>query len=129
MWTENHGIPLFIHLYSYRELTKLINYKRNHPKLKLIVAHLFGLELFIKDNYKDENLYFDISTIQLISNQWLIKAIDFVGSDKILFATDTPYGVKDNIQRNIDRIKNLEISNDDKNMILGANMQKLLKLC
>lgn len=85
--------------------------------------------MFIKDNYKDENLYFDISTIQLISNQWLIKAIDFVGSDKILFATDTPYGVKDNIQRNIDRIKNLEISNDDKNMILGANMQKLLKLC
>ena len=128
IWTENHDLPLFIHLYSDSEVTKLINYKRDHPKLKLIVAHLFGLELFIKYNYKDENLYFDISTIQLISNQRLIKAMDFVGSDKILFATDTPYGAKDNIQRNIARIKNLEISNEDKILILGENMKMILKL-
>ena len=43
-------------------------------------------------------------------------------------ATDTPYGAKDNIQRNIDRTKNLEISNDDKNLILGENMKRILKL-
>lgn len=38
IWTENHDLPLFIHLYSDSEVTKLINYKRNHPRLKLIVA-------------------------------------------------------------------------------------------
>jgi len=128
VWTESHDLPLFIHLYSDSEVTKLINYKRNHPKLKLIVAHLFGLELFIKDNYKDNNLYFDTSTIQLISNHRLIKAIDFVGVERILFGTDTPYGAKDNIQRNINRIKSLDISSDDKNLILGLNMKRLLKL-
>ena len=128
VWTENHDLPLFIHLYSDSEVTKLINYKRKHPNLKLLVAHLFGLELFIKDNFKDDNLYFDTSTIQLISNYRLIKALDFVGVERILFGTDTPYGAKYNIQKNINRINNLDISSDDKNLILGLNMKRLLKL-
>jgi len=33
-WTENHDLPLFIHLYSDSEVSKLIKYKRKHPKLK-----------------------------------------------------------------------------------------------
>jgi len=127
-WAENHDLPLFIHLYTDKDVIQLIKYKQKHPKLKLIVAHLFGLELFIKENFKDENLYFDTSTIQLISDYRFNKAIDFVGIDKILFATDTPYGAKDNIQRNINRIKSLEISNEDKDLILGLNMKRLLKL-
>ena len=127
-WAEIHDLPLFIHLYSDSEVNKLMEYKKKHPELKLIVAHLFGLELFIKNNFKDKNLYFDTSTIQLISNQRLKTAIDFVGLDKILFGTDTPYGAKDNIHRNIYRIKSLDISNEDKDLILGLNMKRLLKL-
>jgi predicted TIM-barrel fold metal-dependent hydrolase len=128
LWTENHDLPLFIHLYCDREVTKLIEYKRQHPKLKLIIAHLFGLEVFVKNNFKDENLYFDTSTIQLISDYRLKKAIDFVGSDKVLFGTDTPYGAEDNLQRNLNRIKNLEIPNEDKELIFGLNMKRLLHL-
>ncbi|MFC1527499.1 amidohydrolase family protein [Candidatus Neomarinimicrobiota bacterium] len=127
-WAENHGLPLFIHLFSDKEVSKIIDYKRKHPKLILIVAHLFGLELFIKENFKDENLYFDTSTIQLISNFRLMKSIDFFGADKIMFGTDTPYGAKDNIHRNISRINNLEISSKDKDLILGLNLKRLLKL-
>jgi predicted TIM-barrel fold metal-dependent hydrolase len=128
IWTEIHDLPLFIHLYSDSEVTKLINYKKSHPKLKLIIAHLFGLELFIKDKFKDNNLYFDTSTIQLISNHRLIKALDFVGAERILFATDTPYGAKDNIKKNITRIKSLDISSNENNLILGLNMKRLLNL-
>jgi len=127
-WTENHDLPLFIHLYSDNEVNKLIEYKKKHPKLKLIVAHLFGLELFIKKNFKDNNVYFDISPLQLISNYRLNKAIEFVGDDKVLFGTDTPYGGKDNIKRSINRIKSLDISSDEKDLILGLNMKKLLKI-
>ncbi len=127
-WSESHDLPLFIHLYKDKDVIQLIEYKRKHPELKLIVAHLFGFELFIAENYKDENLYFDTSTIQLISDNRIKKAIEFFGGDKILFGTDTPYGAKDNIQKNINRIKNLEISNEEKNLILGLNMKKLLKL-
>ncbi len=127
-WTENHDLPLFIHLDKDKDVIQLIEYKRKHPKLKLIVAHLFGLELFITENYKDENLYFDTSTIQLISDNRIKKAIEFAGADKVLFGTDTPFGAKDNIQRNVNRINNLEISNEEKDLILGLNMKKLLKL-
>ncbi len=127
-WTENHDLPLFIHLDKDNDVMHLIEYKRKHPGLKLIVAHLFGLELFIGENYKNENLYFDTSTIQLISDNRMKKAIEFVGADKILFGTDTPYGAKDNIRKNIDRIKSIDISSEEKDLILGLNMKKLLKL-
>ena len=64
---EKNDLPLFIHLYSDSEVVKIIEYKKKHLDLNLIIAHLFGLELFIKQNFKDENLYFDTSTLQLIS--------------------------------------------------------------
>lgn len=126
-WATEHDIPLFIHLLSDKEVSKLIKYKKSHPELKLIVAHLFGLELFIKSNFKDENLYFDISTYQVTSDKRVLKAIDFLGSDKIVMGSDTPYG-KGNLKKNIDRIKNLDISKEEKDLILGDNMKRLLKL-
>lgn len=127
-WAETHDIPLFIHLYKDKDVLQLMEYKRKHPRLKLIIAHLFGLELFISQNFKDDNLYFDTSTLQLVSDQRLNNAIAFAGADKILFGTDTPYGAKDNIAKNINRIKNMDIPAPDKNLILGLNMKKLLKL-
>jgi predicted TIM-barrel fold metal-dependent hydrolase len=128
VWTEKHDLPLFIHLYSDSEVAKLIEYKTNHPNLKLIVAHLFGLELFIKKNFKDENLYFDTSPLQLISHFRLKRAIDFIGTDRLLFATDTPYGAKKNHRKTILRINELDISDKEKKMILGRNLQELLQL-
>jgi predicted TIM-barrel fold metal-dependent hydrolase len=127
-WTEKHDLPLFIHLFSDNDVLKLIEYKIRHPKLKLIVAHLFGLELFIKNFHKDENLYFDTSPFQLISDYRLQKAIDYVGVERILMGTDTPYGAKDNLSKSIDRINKLELSKDEKELILGLNMKRLLKL-
>jgi uncharacterized protein len=127
MWSEANNLPLFIHLYSDKEVNNIIEYKKKHPNLKLIVAHLFGLELFIKNNNKDNNLYFDTSTMQLVSKKRLIDAIKFFGADKITFGTDTPYG-KDNLQKNIDRIKLLNISKSEKENILGENMKRLLNL-
>jgi predicted TIM-barrel fold metal-dependent hydrolase len=127
VWTEKYDLPLFIHPDSDTEVLKIIDYKRKHPKLKLIIAHLFGLELFIKHKFKDDNLYFDSSCPQLISAKRLMDAIQFVGVDKITFGTDSPYG-KGNIDKYMKKIKNLNISNQDRDMILGENMRKLLKI-
>ncbi len=126
-WTEKKDLPLFIHLYSDNDVKQLIEYKKRHPKLKLIIAHLFDLEIFIEHNYKDENLYFDISTIQLTSTKRCMKAIKFVGATNVTFGTDTPYG-KDNLKKNIDRIRNLDISIWEKELILGESMRKLLRI-
>ncbi len=126
-WTEKKDLPLFIHLYSDEDVKQLIRYKKEHPKLKIIIAHLFGLEIFIEHNYKDENLYFDTSTIQLTSTKRFMDAILFVGATNITFGTDTPYG-KNNLQRNLERIKILDISAEEKDLILGENMKHLLKI-
>jgi len=124
-WAEAKGLPLFIHMWSDRQVSKLVDYKRKHPQLKLIVAHLFGMEAFIKTNYKDENLFFDISPYQLTSNKRVLKAIDFVGAGRILFGTDTPYG-HHNLKVGITRVHALPIGEEQKRRILGENMKNLL---
>lgn len=126
-WAEKNDMPLFIHLFSESDVREIIEYKRNHPKLKLIIAHLFGLELFIKSGFKDENLYFDSSTLQLTSSKRLMAAIKFAGAKNVTMGTDTPYG-KDNLMKNIERIKNLDISTKEKDLILGENIKDLLKI-
>ena len=127
LWSENNNLPLFIHLFSDKEVNKIIEYKKKHPNLKLIIAHLFGLELFINAECKDNNLYFDISPIQLVSTKRLIDAINFYGADKIIFGTDTPYG-KDYLRKNIERVNLLHISKIEKENILGENIKRLLNL-
>jgi len=49
LWAEKNDLPLFIHLSDDSEVAKIIGYKKNHPELKLIVAHLFGLAVFVKE--------------------------------------------------------------------------------
>lgn len=127
-WAESKGLPLFIHLFSDKDVHELIEYKKEHPNLKLIIAHLFGLELFIKNFNNDDNLYFDSSPLQLTSDYRLKMAIDYVGANKILLGTDTPYGAMDNLSKSIARIKNLQLSEYEEALILGLNMKRLLKL-
>jgi hypothetical protein len=126
-WTEENNIPLFIHLFSDRDVKKIIEYKKKHPKLKLIIAHLFGLELFIDVQFKDSNLYFDSSPLPLISSKRLMNALKFVGAERVLMGTDTPYGIN-NLRKDLDRIKKLDISKKEKDLILGYNIKKLLKI-
>lgn len=126
-WAEKHDLPIFIHLESDKEVKKLIDYKRSHPQLKMIIGHLFGMELFIKSNIKFENLFFDISTYQVTSNYRVLKAIEYFGADKIILGSDTPYG-KDNLKKNIARLERLPLNHDEKNMILGVNLKELLNI-
>lgn len=126
-WATEKDLPIFIHLFSDSEVKMLIEHKKNNPKSILIIAHLFGLEIFIKSGIKFENLYFDISTYQVTSDKRVLKAIKYFGSDKILMGSDTPYG-KNNLQKNMDRVSNLPISLEEKEMILGENTRKLLKI-
>ena len=126
-WAEKHGLPIFIHLESDKEVKKLIEYKRLHPQLKLIIGHLFGLELFIESRIKFGNLYFDISTYQVTSDFRVLKAIEYFGAGKIILGSDTPFG-KDNLKKNIERIKNLPLNQDEKGKILGLNLKELLNI-
>lgn len=124
-WAEKKGLPVFIHLGSDKEVKKLIEYKKKHPNLVLIIGHLFGLELFSKEKLIFDNIYFDISTYQVTSDERVMKAIKRFGAEKIILGSDTPYG-KDNLKKNIERIDRLSISQGEKDSILGLNIKNLL---
>jgi predicted TIM-barrel fold metal-dependent hydrolase len=125
-WATQHEMPLFIHLYSYKDVGDLIEYIRNNNNIKLINGHLFGLELFMKEDIEDlKNIYFDVSNNCFISNERFGKALNHFGSSKLLMGSDIPYGEK-SLERVISRIKGLDIPEDQKNEILGNNMRNLL---
>jgi uncharacterized protein len=60
-----------------------------------------------------------------ISLRRLNKAIAHFGAHRIILGSDTPYG-KDNLRLNVQRIKDLSISEQDKQLIFGENLQTIL---
>ncbi len=124
-WAKEKGLPVFIHLGSDKEVIKLIEYHMNHPNLVLMIGHLFGLELFAEEKPRLDNIYFDISTYQVTSDERVMKAIKRFGAEKVILGSDTPYG-KDNLRKNIERIDRLPISQGEKDSILGLNIKNLL---
>lgn len=126
-WAEKNDLPLFIHLYSSKDVDEIIEYKKQHPQLKLIIAHIFGIKKFVAEDLRDDNLYFDLSSFQLTSKRRWNIAIKNIDAKNILLGSDTPYG-ENTLKRNIERVKALDISYEEKDLILGGNLYRLLKL-
>ena len=127
-WATRHEMPLFIHLYSYKDVADLIEYIRQNSNIKLINGHLFGLELFMQEDIENiKNVYFDVSNNFFISNERLEKALNHFGSSKLLMGSDTPYG-ENSLEKVIFRIKGLDIPENQKKEILGSNMENLLTM-
>jgi predicted TIM-barrel fold metal-dependent hydrolase len=126
-WASSTNLPIFLHLFSKKQATQLSQYIKTHSKTTFIIAHLFGLERYIKADVNSNNVFFEISTPQLVSIKRLNKALKHFGANRILLGSDIPYGLN-NLELNIERVRNLNITNEDKNLILGDNMRKLLKI-
>jgi predicted TIM-barrel fold metal-dependent hydrolase len=127
-WATSHEMPLFIHLYSYKDVADLIGYIKHNQDITLINGHLFGLELFVKENKETlKNVYFDVSNNCFISQERFKKALDHFGSNKLLMGSDVPYG-ENSLENVINRIKDLNITDSQKKEILGENMKMLLDI-
>ncbi|MDZ7333272.1 MAG: amidohydrolase family protein [candidate division KSB1 bacterium] len=118
-------LSVFMHLYSQKDVERFILFAQNHLATTFIIAHLIGLELFERKKIKLPNLYFDVSPTPLISDQRILKAIRLFGAEKVMLGSDTPFG-KDNLKKNIERVKRLPISQEQQKLILGENFQSLL---
>ncbi len=122
-----NNLPIFIHVYSHPEVRKLVKLARKHPKTNFILAHFIGLEV-VKRKGKDlNNIYFDTSTYFIISKRRIKYAIKHFGADHVLLGSDSPFGEK-NLENNINKFKEMKITKEEKNLILGQNMVKLLNL-
>ncbi|MEL7568594.1 MAG: amidohydrolase family protein [Dehalobacterium sp.] len=126
-WAENKGLPVFIHLASQQDAMDMVWVVNRHKDACFIIAHMIGMEVFSQAELQNENVYFDMSGGQLIPQKKLLSAIEKFGAKKILMGSDTPYGME-NFKKAITRVNNLPLSEDEKHMIMGGNLQNILRL-
>ena len=94
-----------------------------YPKMNLIIAHLATYEHFeALKNAKCGNLYTDTSGIGSYKNNIIEYTVGKIGSEKILFGTDTY-----SCAFQLGRIYFSGISDQDKENILYKNAQKLFQ--
>ena len=101
---------------------------KEFPDLKIVAAHMGGVEEQ-EDVYKyyiGKNIYLDTCfTHYYISGEELTKAIKAHGADKILFGTDSPWTDQ---KQQIEYIEGLDLTDQEKKLIMGDNAKKLLGL-
>ena len=128
---EELDLPLLIHLGGSLETGNIEGLLRACPKLKVILAHL-GIPYFkriwhLLDRYP--NLYMDLTGPYL--NAGMVRqGVKAVGSRRLLFGTDAPYGLRTTEGYSFEPIKQwtlqLEIPETEKEDILSRNILRLL---
>lgn len=98
-----------------------------HPK-KMVVAHYGGWNQWeeVYEYLVGENLYLDTAfTFPYIKEEIFYKIMEKHGSDKILFATDCPWGHQ---KDDVEALKKLSLEENIKEAIFYKNAEKLLNL-
>ena len=94
--------------------------------LKIIIPHLGGLggnPVDFVDAFKGrENVYFDTA---LASADTVMKFIDRIGYERILFGSDIPFGT---MKWELEKVLSLGIGDDKKEWILSKNLKRLIGL-
>jgi predicted TIM-barrel fold metal-dependent hydrolase len=107
------------------------------PQTPLLYAHMgrylstdAGLvEQFIKVAEKFENVYLDLSAVALVYK--IEEAAQRLGARRLVWGTDGPYKNPDVVtyaRTEMDKVRQLTLSDADKQLILGGNIVRLLNL-
>lgn len=114
------------------EITPAILYSFivNFPDLKLVCAHWGGglpfYALMPEVAEAFANTFFDTAATPFLYKPQIFKQVaDIMGSEKILFGSDSPLLSP---KRIIDQLELVDLSQQDKVKILGGNAQRLLSL-
>ena len=108
----------------------MINIAKNFPGLRIVAAHLGGLKMakeVLEVLAGEPDIFLDTA---YCSDPWLDSGllkeiIKKHGADKILFGSDYPRHLP---SREISLIRSLDISEEEKDLILGMNAFRLLSL-
>ena len=103
---------------------------QNFPDLRIICAHWGGglpfYALMPEVARELSNVYFDTAATPFLYRDTIFEhVIDIIGADMILLGSDYPLITQSRI---IETIRSLNLSQEDKNMILGVNAQRILYL-
>jgi hypothetical protein len=99
---------------------------RKFPEVKLIIPHLGLLGgnpyEFLEKFRGFDSVYFDTS---LASPSTIAKFLEVVGSDRVLFGSDIPFG---EMLSELNKIKSLELNKTDERKVLCENVKRLCRL-
>jgi predicted TIM-barrel fold metal-dependent hydrolase len=99
------------------------------PRLTLVLAHLGGYQMWdqVRDHLLARDIYFDTSYCppSEMSDEAMVSLIRRHGSQRILFATDFPWG---HPGRDLDRLCRLDLSQQEREAIAWENARELLRL-
>ncbi len=98
-----------------------------HPQ-KMVVAHYGGWKQWeeVYEYLTGENLYLDTAfTFDYIEEDIFYKILEKHGTDKVLFATDCPWGYQ---KKDVESLMNLGLTDEVKEKIFYKNAEKLLEI-
>ena len=133
---EKLGIPVLFHcgveLTSIGEVRsspdRMLKVLEKFPGLKVIGAHMGGFLMWdeVLEKLAGKNIYFDTSdSIRFMKRETLKLYFEKHGYDKIFHASDFPL---ENPKNEVDFIRSLDISEEDKEKIFSGNIKKLLEI-
>ncbi|HLJ11176.1 MAG TPA: amidohydrolase family protein [Planctomycetaceae bacterium] len=107
------------------------------PHTPLLLAHMGRylstdpalVEQFIRVAEKFENVYLDLSAVALVYK--IEEAAQRLGATRLVWGTDGPYKNPDLVtyaRTEMDKVRQLKISDADKQLILGGNIARMLNL-
>jgi len=139
---EELNVPLLFHtgihdwyLEKYRPIL-LDKVAQNHPELPIIIEHVGGTAFFYEALavlQNNPNCYAGIaSTLKEDSAwhlppEWISLLLKTVGAGRIIYGADFPWNDCEQIKFDIETINDLNITSDEKEKILGKNIERLIK--
>ena len=117
---------------------------KRHPRLKLVASHVGGVFPFLRGRietgfnaYPECKVHIQEPPSTYLKKVWmdsiiydndvLMSALSFSGAEKMMLGTDHPHQIGD-IEKAVSRIKELDVNPKEKELILGENAARLLKL-
>lgn len=101
---------------------------RRVPHSKFVLAHYGANELFdaAYELLAGEDVYFDTAyVLRFISEEKFKKILAKHGSDRVLFASDSPWS---DMKGDVDIIRSYKLPREDEEKIFSANAKKLLNI-
>lgn len=121
---REYNAPLYAHTGTpiTAEPFQLAELARTFPDVRMVMGHMGYTDFWydaVPAALQSENIYLETSLIDIMNIQ---TAIEKVGAHRILFGSDFP---ESDLSLELEKISMLELSDDAKSRILGANAQQL----
>lgn len=125
-------LPVLLHTgdyrYDYSCHDRLLAVLRAFPKLQCIGAHFGSYTVWqqAEELFGQENLWVDCSSsMPFLSDERIVELIRGFGPERVLFGTDYPMWYA---EEEIGRLLSLPLSEEEKELILHKNAEKLFRL-